>query len=225
MAKFLLASKGQIIGLPFWVFVSARPRQWLKNTALFAPLVFEGEFFNPNKFFITFFGFVIFCILTSGIYILNDVVDFNKDLAHPFKRKRPIAAGRINRKLALVIALAFIGFSILISTKISTLFSINLVETIGTANVYIFSIDKVMDFISISGGLLASLFILRIAKKYNPNNQGKILLFGLGWVIVNSLIFSLSPETSGSLVAIDSRNLYFSAVGMSLIVVLVLNII
>ena len=116
-------------------------------------------------------------------------------------------------------------FMMLISTKISTLFSINLVETIGTANVYIFSIDKVMDFISISGGLLASLFILRIAKKYNPNNQGKILLFGLGWVIVNSLIFSLSPETSGSLVAIDSRNLYFSAVGMSLIVVLVLNII
>lgn len=123
MAKFLFASKGQVIGLPFWVFVSCRPRQWLKNTALFAPLVFEGEFFNPDKFFITFFGFVVFCILTSGIYILNDVVDLKKDLAHPFKRKRPIAAGRINQKLAFVIALAFIGFSILISTKISAFFS------------------------------------------------------------------------------------------------------
>lgn len=115
-------------------------------------------------------------------------------------------------------------FMMLISTKISTLFSVNLVETIGVAKVDMFSIDKVMDFISISGGLLTSLFVLKIAKKYNTNNQGKILLFGLSWVIVNSLIFSLSPETSGSIIAIDSRNLYFSAVGMSIIVVLVVNL-
>lgn len=125
MAKYEFTSKGPaIIWLPFWLFVSSRPRQWLKNLALFAPLVFEGEFFNPNKFWTVVFGFAVFCVITSAIYIINDVIDIEKDKAHPFKSKRPIAAGRINPALALIVAVGMLGFAILVSSKFSGFFTI-----------------------------------------------------------------------------------------------------
>ena len=124
MAKYEFATKGPpIIWLPFWVFVSSRPRQWLKNLALFAPLVFEGEFFNGPKLLTLISGFVIFSLMTSATYIINDVIDIKKDRAHPFKSKRPIAAGRINPGLALVFAFSMVVFAILISSQFSTFFT------------------------------------------------------------------------------------------------------
>ncbi|OGD88084.1 hypothetical protein A2870_04540 [Candidatus Curtissbacteria bacterium RIFCSPHIGHO2_01_FULL_41_11] len=124
MAQFEFASKGpKIVWLPFWLFVSARPRQWLKNLALFAPLVFEGEFFNPSKLYTLIFGFLIFSLVTSATYMINDVIDIRKDRAHPFKSKRPIAAGRINPGIATVFAFLMMAFAIIISSQFSTFFT------------------------------------------------------------------------------------------------------
>lgn len=124
MVKYEFTSKGPaIIWLPFWLLVSSRPRQWLKNLALFAPIVFEGEFFNPGKFWTVVFGFVIFSVITSAIYIINDVIDIEKDKAHPFKSKRPIAAGRINPTVALSAAVLMLGIAILVSSRFSTFFT------------------------------------------------------------------------------------------------------
>ncbi len=123
MAKYEFTNKGPgLIWLPFWVLVSARPRQWLKNLALFAPLVFEGVFFNPEKFFLTVYGFIIFSILASGIYIINDVIDIKKDLAHPFKSNRPIAAGRINPQIALVAATLMLLVALSLSSALGAFF-------------------------------------------------------------------------------------------------------
>jgi len=123
MAKYQFTNKGpEIIWLPFWLFVSSRPRQWLKNLAIFAALVFEGAFFEPSAFFITLFGFLIFCLITSGIYIVNDVIDRNKDKAHPFKSKRPIAAGRIDPPIALAWAVVTIGFGLFLASNLSPFF-------------------------------------------------------------------------------------------------------
>ncbi len=123
MAKFEFTDKGpKIIWLPFWLFVSSRPRQWLKNLAIFAALVFEGSFFHTNAFLITVLGFFIFCLVTSGIYIINDVIDREKDLAHPFKSKRPIAAGRISPPVALVWALVVLAFGLYLASSLSGFF-------------------------------------------------------------------------------------------------------
>lgn len=123
MAKLEFTKYGpKIIWLPLWLLVSSRPRQWLKNLALFAPLVFEGEFFNPDKFYLTFLAFIIFSILTSGIYIINDVVDINKDKIHPYKKKRPIAAGLMDRKLGLFFAVLFLLSSLLLARALSGYF-------------------------------------------------------------------------------------------------------
>lgn len=125
MAKYEFTAKGpKIIWLPFWLFVSSRPRQWFKNLALFAPLVFEGEFFNPDKLFLTIYAVIIFTIITSGIYIINDVIDLKKDQAHPFKSRRPIAAGRIHPTLALVVGVVFLVFAGLLSSKLSGFFTL-----------------------------------------------------------------------------------------------------
>ena len=125
MAKYKFTSKGpEIIWLPFWLLVSSRPRQWLKNLAVFAALVFEGSFFVPEKFSIVALGFVIFSVVTSAIYIINDIIDIDKDKAHPFKSKRPIAAGRVNSKIALGVSAVLLALSIFVSSQISTFFTI-----------------------------------------------------------------------------------------------------
>ncbi len=124
MAKFEFTSKGpKIIWLPFWVLVSARPRQWLKNLALFAPLVFEGAFFNPAKFWIVVVGFLVFSAVASAIYIINDVIDLEKDKSHPYKSKRPIAAGRINPQLALLAAVLILAAAIFVASRLSVFFT------------------------------------------------------------------------------------------------------
>lgn len=123
MAKYEFTNIGpKIIWLPFWIFISARPRQWLKNLALFAPLVFEGSFFEGDKFWITVFGFFIFSLLTSGIYLINDIIDLKKDQAHPFKSHRPIASGKVDPFVALLSALLLLGFSLFLSRDLSPFF-------------------------------------------------------------------------------------------------------
>ena len=64
---------------------TARPRQWIKNLAIFAALVFTGSFFDPNLFSKTVLGFIALSILVSSVYFINDVSDVNVDKLHPFK--------------------------------------------------------------------------------------------------------------------------------------------
>lgn len=95
----------------FAVLKTARPQQWIKNVALFAALVFSGFFFfvpaDGTSYFATVsYAFVVFCVLTSSIYFINDIVDYESDKLHPFKKKRPIASGKLDRKIAMAIAVA-----------------------------------------------------------------------------------------------------------------------
>lgn len=87
----------------FYLLKSARPRQWIKNFALYAALVFSGFFFYdfPNYLLAVTEAFVLFCLLSSSLYLLNDIIDVESDRAHPFKRKRPIAAGNLPVPTAL----------------------------------------------------------------------------------------------------------------------------
>ena len=80
-----------------------RMPQWIKNTFLFVPLLFSLNFLEK-----TIAGFLIFCLTSSIVYIVNDISDIDADRAHPVKKDRPLAAGRISIKSAitLVIALA-----------------------------------------------------------------------------------------------------------------------
>lgn len=87
-----------------------RPKQWVKNTFVFAPLIFAGEFKSPEAITKAFFAFVIFSLAASIIYIFNDYHDCEADRKHPIKsKKRPIASGLVSKNQALVL-LGFVSF-------------------------------------------------------------------------------------------------------------------
>jgi 4-hydroxybenzoate polyprenyltransferase len=88
-----------------WYFiVSMRPRQWTKNLVLFAGLVFSRHLFDPQLFERSVCAFVVFCLLSGSMYILNDVFDRARDREHPAKRKRPIPSGLLGGSEALPFA-------------------------------------------------------------------------------------------------------------------------
>lgn len=93
----------------FWgLFRAARPRQWIKNFALFAGLIFSGMLFDRVDQVKILEAFFLFCIFSSTTYLLNDVFDIERDKLHPFKRKRPIASGLVPVPLAVALALILI---------------------------------------------------------------------------------------------------------------------
>jgi 4-hydroxybenzoate polyprenyltransferase len=98
-----------------------RPSQWVKNLIVFIPLFFSGSLFSSDYFLRTFFAFIALCLLSSSIYIINDVVDKDRDKSHPTKQFRPIASGQIPVLSALLLAVGifilslFIGIALLSS--------------------------------------------------------------------------------------------------------------
>jgi 4-hydroxybenzoate polyprenyltransferase len=80
-----------------------RPKQWLKNFFVFAPLIFAKELFHPDPLTSAIQAFVAFCITASAIYIVNDIADVEADRSHPTKRNRPIASGAVSTRGALLL--------------------------------------------------------------------------------------------------------------------------
>lgn len=74
----------------------ARPKQWVKNAFVFAPLLFAQEVLNPVNVMRTCFAFIIFSMFSSCVYMINDIADLERDKNHPEKRKRPLPSGRIS---------------------------------------------------------------------------------------------------------------------------------
>jgi 4-hydroxybenzoate polyprenyltransferase len=92
------ARAGAALGRPplgLWL-ESLRPDQWTKNVLVFAALVFGMRLLDPAAVVATAVAFVVFCAAGSAAYLLNDIVDLERDRAHPLKRARPIASGAIS---------------------------------------------------------------------------------------------------------------------------------
>jgi len=79
-----------------YFIVAARPNQWVKNFVVFTSILFSGQLFNIPLLINTTIGFLLFCILSSTSYILNDIIDYPYDKKHPAKKKRPIASGKLS---------------------------------------------------------------------------------------------------------------------------------
>lgn len=103
-----------------------RPRQWIKNLAIFAALTFSGQLFDPDLLTKAMLGFLVFCMLSSAIYVVNDYFDRETDRQHPFKKFRPLAHNDIPVPLALFLALALTIASFAISTTISPAFTLSI---------------------------------------------------------------------------------------------------
>ena len=87
------------------LLISLRPHQWTKNLVIFAPLIFSKELNNPQLLVLSIAAFLNFCFLSSGVYLINDVLDYEKDRHHPEKKNRPVAAGRVRISTALTLGI------------------------------------------------------------------------------------------------------------------------
>ncbi len=82
-----------------------RPKQWVKNIFVFAPLVFDKKLLELDYLAQTVAGFVLLCVVSGTVYIINDVADADKDRQHPRKRERPIASGKVSVGAAVTLAI------------------------------------------------------------------------------------------------------------------------
>lgn len=109
----------------FALIEGMRPRQWMKNTFVLIAVVFGQRLYDMGAVIWSLGAFCIFCFLSSAVYLLNDVVDYEKDREHPTKRDRPIASGRLSKSVALGAALLFavggVGLSLTINTAFAAL--------------------------------------------------------------------------------------------------------
>ncbi len=109
-----------LIGL----LVSLRPHQWIKNILLLSGLVFSGSLFKGESVGRALQAFILFCFASSGIYLFNDLRDLRADRAHPVKRHRPIAAGRVAMPLAIITMLALLTGALIGSLQLSRPFAL-----------------------------------------------------------------------------------------------------
>jgi 4-hydroxybenzoate polyprenyltransferase len=136
-----------------------RPKQWIKNTFVLAPLVFARAYGDPTSIKLALLAFVLFCIASSACYIVNDIHDIESDRAHPRKRlSRPLAAGTISvRSAALLLAVLYgvlvVGFIAHppLAIPIAGYIVLNLAYT------YYLKHQPVLDIFSIASG-----FVLRV---------------------------------------------------------------
>lgn len=81
-----------------------RPRQWIKNLVILVPLVFDVKLLQMQYLLPSLLAFGVFCALASSVYLINDLFDAEADRLHPTKKNRPIAAGLITPRSAVITA-------------------------------------------------------------------------------------------------------------------------
>jgi 4-hydroxybenzoate polyprenyltransferase len=149
----------------YYILKSARPRQWIKNFAIYAALVFSGFFFYDPSDGMSYFvkvtiAAVIFCFLTSSIYIINDIMDFDADRNHPFKRKRPIASGKLPIPIALFASVVGLSIVFLASLWLPFFFRVMVAAYLALQLLYAKKLKHlaILDVVSIATGFLIRVY-------------------------------------------------------------------
>lgn len=138
---------------------SLRPRQWFKNLSLFAALVFAGRFFDRESLIVNAVAFLIFCGISSAMYLVNDLVDAPKDRLHPFKKNRPIASGSLSTTLAVIAVMIILLIFIPAAWFVNKYFFIMSIAFIFLQISYSFYFRNV---IIMDALIVASAFVLRV---------------------------------------------------------------
>jgi 4-hydroxybenzoate polyprenyltransferase len=137
-----------------------RPKQWIKNVFVFAPLVFDVKLTNPIYLLNTLAGFVLLCLVSGTVYVINDLADAEKDRHHPRKRNRPIPSGRLSTSAALVGATTLILLSLPAGFLLDLSFGSILLGYLLLQIAYSFLLKRlvIIDVLAIASG-----FVLRVA--------------------------------------------------------------
>lgn len=157
--------------------------QWIKNLFVFVPLVFSKHLFDTDYLVSASVAFLVFCITSSIVYVLNDIIDADSDRRHPQKKRRPIAAGRISEKralsasLGLFIIILFLlrGFNIQFISAVGAYLILNLFYS------FIFRNIVLLDIFSIAAGFMLRVFAGAFAISVEISS----------WLILSTMFISL----------------------------------
>jgi 4-hydroxybenzoate polyprenyltransferase len=141
------------------LFRSLRPQQWIKNGFILIPLIFAQRVFHGPSVFLSLQALFIFCILSSAIYLINDINDLEADRRHPEKRHRPLAAGLISTTLAKVTAVLLLTVSLLWGAHVGRVFLFVLAIYLTVQLLYNYRLKEIviLDIFCVSSG-----FFLRV---------------------------------------------------------------
>ncbi|MEA3407032.1 MAG: decaprenyl-phosphate phosphoribosyltransferase [Chloroflexota bacterium] len=136
-----------------------RPKQWAKNVFIFAGIFFDAKFFRIQALFRTILAFLLFCLASSAIYLLNDLVDIEKDRSHPVKKNRPLASGALNPLTAKGAMLLLLLIAIPTAFWLRPLFGIVVIIYVTLMALYSFVLKNIViiDVMTVSAG-----FVLRV---------------------------------------------------------------
>ncbi|OGM20747.1 hypothetical protein A2714_03640 [Candidatus Woesebacteria bacterium RIFCSPHIGHO2_01_FULL_38_9] len=137
----------------------ARPIHWVKNLSVFAALIFAGGLFDKLLFGKALLAFFSFSLAASATYIFNDIADAERDRAHPIKKSRPIAAGKLPLFVALIAMGAFIFTSLSVASRLNNLFLLSVSAYLSLQALYSLGLKNIpiIDILIIATG-----FILRV---------------------------------------------------------------
>ena len=153
-----------VAGQAFALVVAMRPKQWAKNLIIFLPAAFTlnlswdpGDLGDVASILAdTGAAFGLFCLLSSGVYLINDLVDLDRDRLHPEKRLRPLPSGRLSRPTALIVSPLLIGAAIPLAFLLETGFGVAASVYIGTMALYIVVLRGmvILDVFAIGAGFV-----------------------------------------------------------------------
>jgi len=139
---------------------SMRPKQWTKNIFILAALVFDRKLANSTAFVHTVVTFVAFCLVSGAVYLINDLVDIEKDRQHPTKRHRPLPSGQLDPRVAMVAAVVIPLVCVPAALLFDRSMGLVLVSYLALQILYSFYLKKlvIIDVMAIAAG-----FVLRVA--------------------------------------------------------------
>jgi 4-hydroxybenzoate polyprenyltransferase len=137
-----------------------RPKQWIKNVFIFAALVFDQKLLNLPLLTRTLAAFALFCMISSTVYIINDLVDLEKDKNHPKKRRRALPSGQLQPWFAVVAAVAILAVCLPLSFWLHTYFGLIILLYFLLNLAYSFFLKNmvIIDLMVVASG-----FVLRVA--------------------------------------------------------------
>lgn len=160
-----------------------RINHWIKNLYVFAPIFFSGQLTNSEKLLQSLYAFFIFSFAASSIYILNDILDVEDDKAHPEKKNRPIASGKVSKNAA------YVFFIVLLLTAITGAFFVNtqlLFIIVGYIGLNLLYSIKLKQIAILDVTIIAIGFVLRV---FAGGESSDILVSH--WLIIMTFLISL----------------------------------
>lgn len=169
--------------LPILLARALRVYQWSKNLVVLAALIFAQQVFVPGQVFTAIAAFVAFCLASSATYLVNDIVDVEKDRAHPKKRARPIASGALPIPAAAGMAVALFAAAVLVAWWVRPAFTAALGAYILLTLSYSFALKNliIIDVFAVAMGFVVRAMAGAIALDVAFSN----------WLVVCTLFLAL----------------------------------